>query len=246
MLTQIRQGHLAHQAALASASPTTRPVGGDTPAAPPSSHRVAITASLATLQTAERGAATAYLSLARTSEGVLSLFWASLGCAAASYAVALQTELSPANASPPGERTRLVPPSEVAAMQSMVAQLHAVNYGYELLIGRLGGARRDRATQLLRSHRVLRDQLVEQLIARSESVPPAAPAYDPPVQPSNAAKAAQLVRRMEVGLQPWAGRWVAAATRAADRSLAVEALLSSSRTAAAWGSALPAWPGWLD
>lgn len=252
VLAQIRTGHAAHGLALATATPTAVPTettsasGSASSSATPPAATIQVNRALARLDSAEREAAAAYLSLARSNQGVLGLFWASLGCAADSYVRALGSGTAPAPAPLAGPRTQLDPPSEVAATQAMVTQLHAVIYGYQLVIGRLAGSRREPARARLRAHRVLRDQLVEVLVDRVEDVPAAAPAYRPPVRPSDADRAAELVRWMEVALQPWVGRWVAAAARPRERTLAVDTLLATTRAATAWGSSLPVWPGWPD
>jgi hypothetical protein len=224
------------------------PSGSPTPTAATGSVRVATR--LALLRADELAAATAYLDRARTSSGVESLFWASLGSAATAYAEALTAApgfpTERALGTSPVEPAVLVPPGEVAAMQTLITQLHGVIYGYQLCIGRLDGTRRAEAELRLRHHRALGDRLADALVARSATVPAAAPAYVPPIRPTNAARATALVRRMEVGLQPWAGRWVAASADDPTRRVAVAALASGTRTAARWGSPLPVWPGWSD
>ncbi|MCW2801808.1 MAG: hypothetical protein JWN06_25 [Propionibacteriaceae bacterium] len=247
-LSQIWQGHVAHRAALVSTTPTARPTGNATPTPTVSASAVNADAkrALSSLRAGEQEASKAYLALAASTQGVVCLLWASLGSASAGYELALTSSQPPAPAPAARERTTLVPPSEVQALQSMVAQLHAVVYGYQLVIGRLKGERRVQATASLRRHRVLLDRLVELLTDRAEDVPAAAPAYVPPIRPTDAAKAAELVARMEVALLPWVGQWVAAAAAAPDRGVAVRALLGGTRTAVGWGSALPAWPGWPD
>lgn len=257
ILTQIRRGHVDHRTALTATAPTTRPtgatppIGGEsatapTPSASAPARRMEISKAVSGLRSAEEAASADYLEAADASDGVLCLFWSSLAAASAAYAVALQTNVLPAPEQRPRQRMQLVPPPEVEAMQSMVAQLHAVNYGYQLAIGRLNQAARRQAIEVLQRRRGLRNRLTETLVDQQQSVPAAAPAYVPPVRPTNAATATELIRRIEVALQPWTGRWVAAATRPEVRRLAVRTLLDGSRTSVRWGAALPTWPGWQE
>jgi hypothetical protein len=234
-LVQARNGHRAHLALIAAGTPTASspPLrGGD------------LADQLARLVRDEKAASAAYLAAAGASSGLDCLLLSSLGCAAAGYADGLRSgrrpEIGPADAA----RGDVVPPSEVVAMQDLVAQQHAIIYGYQLAIGRLAGSARERALARLRGHRLLQDTLVDQLTTRSADAPAAAPAYVPPVLPTTADRSVQLLRRMEMALQPWVGRWVAAAADPAARARAGRALMATTRSAVGWGSALPAWPGW--
>ena len=142
---------------------------------------------------------------------------------------------------PPGRgakaRSRML--SEVAAVQEMVRQLHAMVYGYQLAIGKLRvlskTASSGRARALLTS-RVFRDRLIARLRKRSAEVPAAEPAYVPSVVPRNAATAGKLIMRMHTALQPFCGLWLAAAESQADRTQALSALGSEVKIARSWGA----------
>ena len=96
----------------------------------------------------------------------------------------------------------------------MVAQLHALVYGYQLAIGRLpvAGDRHAQAVAELLQHRIRRDRLIAWLARRSAEVPVPEPAYRPSVEVrATAASSARLIRTMLVALQPFAGIWLAGA-----------------------------------
>jgi hypothetical protein len=155
------------------------------------------------------------------------------------------------SANPPGIRPVAAPKpvevlSEVAAVQEMVRQLHAMVYGYQLAIGKLRvlSKTRPRAERELLTSRVFRDRLIAWLRKRSAEVPAAEPAYVPSVVPRNAATAGKLIMRMHTALQPFCGLWLAAAESHADRTQALSALGSEVKIARSWGAPLGAWPGW--
>ena len=135
--------------------------------------------------------------------------------------------------------------TDVAAVQSMVAQLHALVYGYQLAIGRLPVAsdRHAQAVAELLQHRVRRDRLIGWLTRRSADLPVAEPAYRPSVEPRDAASAAKLIRTMLVALQPFGAVWLAAAGDA-ERELAFTTFRTIVDLARAWNAPLPVWPGW--
>jgi hypothetical protein len=168
-----------------------------------------------------------------------------LSVASSSFAAALSS------ANPPGIRPVAAPKpvevlSEVAAVQEMVRQLHAMVYGYQLAIGKLRvlSKTRPRAERELLTSRVFRDRLIAWLRKRSAEVPAAEPAYVPSVVPRNAATAGKLIMRMHTALQPFCGLWLAAAESHADRTQALSALGSEVKIARSWGAPLGAWPGW--
>ena len=103
--------------------------------------------------------------------------------------------------------------SEVAAVQELVRQLHAMVYGYQLAIGKMKllSKPRTRAERELLATRVFRDRLIAWLRKRSAEVPAAEPAYVPSVVPRNAATSGRLIMRMQTALQPFCGLWLAAA-----------------------------------
>jgi hypothetical protein len=200
---------------------------------------------LALLARRESAAAGRYRGVALKSTGRDALLWGSLSVASGSFAAALSL------ANPPGIRPVAVPKpvevlSEVAAVQEMVRQLHAMVYGYQLAIGKLKllSKTRPRAERELLSTRVFRDRLIAWLRKRSAEVPAAEPAYVPSIVPRNAATAGKLIMRMHTALQPFCGLWLAGAESHADRTQALSALGSEVKIARSWGAPLGAWPGW--
>ncbi len=194
----------------------------------------------------EGAAAGRYRSVALKSTGQDALLWGSLSVASGSFAAAI------ALANPPGVRPVAAPKpvevlSEVAAVQEMVRQLHAMVYGYQLAIGKLQAAEQDASSGRARAAiatRVFRDRLIAWLRKRSAEVPAAEPAYVPSVVPRNATTAGKLIMRMHTALQPFCGLWMAAAEGQAERIQALGALGSEVKIARSWGAPLGAWPGW--
>jgi hypothetical protein len=236
LLTFVRNAHTAHARAIANPLPSQAPVklGGRS-----------VGSSLALLARRESAAAGRYRGVAVKSTGQDALLWGSLSVASGSFAATLTL------ANPPGIRPVAAPKpvemlSEVAAVQEMVRQLHAMVYGYQLAIGKLKvlSKTRPRAERELLSTRVFRDRLIAWLRKRSAEVPAAEPAYVPSVVPRNAATAGKLIMRMHTALQPFCGLWLAAAASQADRTHALNALGSEVKIARSWGAPLGAWPGW--
>ena len=236
LLAFVGNTHTAHARAIANPLPSQAPVklGGQS-----------LGSSLALLARREGAAAGRYRSVALKSTGQDALLWGSLSVASGSFAAAI------ALANPPGVRPVAAPKpvemlSEVAAVQEMVRQLHAMVYGYQLAIGKfkLLNKMRPRAERELLSTRVFRDRLIAWLRKRSVEVPAAEPAYVPSVVPRNAATAGKLIMRMHTALQPFCGLWLAAAESQAERIQALGALGSEVKIARSWGAPLGAWPGW--
>jgi hypothetical protein len=236
LLTFVRNAHTAHARAIANPLPSQAPVklGGRS-----------VGSSLALLARRESAAAGRYRGVAVKSTGQDALLWGSLSVASGSFAATLTL------ANPPGIRPVAAPKpvemlSEVAAVQEMVRQLHAMVYGYQLAIGKLKllSKTRPRAERELLSTRVFRDRLIAWLRKRSAEVPAAEPAYVPSVVPRNAATAGKLIMRMHTALQPFCGLWLAGAESHADRTQALSALGSEVKIARSWGAPLGAWPGW--
>jgi Domain of unknown function (DUF4439) len=236
LLAFVRNAHTAHARAIANPLPSQAPVklGGQS-----------VSSSLALVARRESAAAGRYRGIALKSAGREALLWGSLSVASSSFAAALSS------ANPPGIRPVAAPKpvevlSEVAAVQEMVRQLHAMVYGYQLAIGKLKvlSKTRPRAERELLTSRVFRDRLIAWLRKRSAEVPAAEPAYVPSVVPRNAATAGKLIMRMHTALQPFCGLWLAAAESHADRTQALSALGSEVKIARSWGAPLGAWPGW--
>lgn len=180
--------------------------------------------------------------------GYGALLLASMSVAADAYADAVSGGSGSINAPSTGPHTAMPSLSDLAALQSVVRQLHAVIYGYQLALGRLSAftPKGRRALRTLAARRRLRDRLVESLVSRGAVVPAAAGAYVPPVQPTSAGRSATLIRRIEVAFQPYCGVWLASAARVEDRRLALATLAGTVAEARSWGAATGPWPGWRD
>lgn len=236
LLAFLRNAHTAHARAIANPLPSQPPVklAGQS-----------LNSSLATLARRERAAASRHRSAALHAKGSDALLWGSLSIASGSFAAAV------GSANPPGVRPVAAQKpveilSEVAAVQELVRQLHAMVYGYQLAIGKfkLLSKSRSRAEHELLATRIFRDRLIAWLRKRSAEVPAAEPAYVPSVVPRNAATASKLIMRMHIALQPFCGLWLAAAASQTDRAQALRALGSEVKIARSWGAPLGAWPGW--
>ena len=233
LLAAVQAGHLDHANALQGADATN----GSTSAAVPGDQALAV------LVRRERAAARSHAKAALDSSGSAALLWASMSVAASRYAAALGHDGAvPIGSSKRGQLPAL---SVDQAVAELVAQLHALVYGYQLAIGKLPvlGKRHARAvTELLRV-RVLRERLISILTKRSITVPIPQPAYVPSLRVHDAASAEKLIARMQSALLPFCGLFVAAAT-GKDRQLAFDTLAATARIARSWGGPLSAWPGW--
>ncbi len=247
-LTWLGPVHAEHAVALVAPDPGSRPTtaAASPPAgAAPSVARLSLAASLALLAKEEAAQATRLRRTAVTLSGSAALVYGAIAVAGAGHAGALPDG---AAVVPLGPHRPLAVVSDVVAQQQLVEQLHAVVYGYQLAIGRLGavGKTRDRAVADLRDHRVLLARLSDRLVTRGAEVPPGEAAYTPSVTVRDAASAQTLLRRVETALLPFCGLWLAAAATGADRTEALSALAATARTARSWGAPLRAWPGLSD
>jgi Domain of unknown function (DUF4439) len=236
LLTFLRNAHTAHARAIVNPLPSQTPLklGGQS-----------LNSSLALLARRETAAAGRYRQAALQATGSDALLWGSLSLSAASFAAALDS------ANPPGTRrvtnrkqVDILP--EIAAVQELVRQLHAMVYGYQLAIGKMKvlSKQRPKAEGELLEQRIFRDQLIAWLRKHSADVPAAEPAYVPSVTPRNPATAGKLIMQMQTAVQPFCGLWLAAAAGRADRQQALSALAAAIKTARSWGAPLAAWPGW--
>ncbi|GAB3764146.1 ferritin-like domain-containing protein [Microlunatus parietis] len=252
ILTAAAGGHQLHLAALAAPEPTGRPTSGGSPRPTPKPTKAALPADLKEFAAAEAAAAGAHAERAVTAESVTALFWASLAAAADGYGQAVRQQggstkgAGPAKAPKPGPHRPVEPVEPEQARRAMVDQLHAVTYGYQMAIGHLAEDRFERAATALREHRGLRDRLIADLVEASADVPPAAPAYDVPVRPTDPASATKLIMTMETALLPFCGQWVAAAESGEERELAVATLRATTVSAVGWGGPLLSWPGYVE
>ena len=179
MLAAIRDAHLAHVAALRSPEPTSRPAptAGTKPRANPSLERLSLATALPALIKAEKAAAAASGRAALAANGFVALLYGSISVAASRYAAALAGKSTVPFAKPAAPRG-LPALSEVQAVQDLIAQLHALIYGYQLAIGKLPvlSKRHQRAVAELLEQRMLRDRLITILTKRRAAVPVAKPA----------------------------------------------------------------------
>lgn len=252
ILTAAAAGHQLHLAALGAPEPAGRPTSGGTPRPTPKPTEASLPGGLKELAEAEAEAAGQYAERAVDAESVTALFWASLAAAADGYGQAVRQQGDSTKGSGPARAPKPVPHRPVEpvdpeqARRAMVEQLHAIAYGYQTAIGHLAEKDFERAATALRGHRSLRDRLIAELVEESADVPPAAPAYDVPVQPTDAASAAKLIMTLDTALLPFCGQWVAAADSAEDRELAVATLRSTTVAAVGWGGPLLSWPGFVE
>jgi hypothetical protein len=246
MLSAIRDAHLAHVAALRSPEPTSRPTptAGTKPRANPSLERLSLATALPALIKAEKAAAAASRRAALGANGFVALLYGSMSVAATRYAAALAGSDAVPFAKPAAPRG-LPTLTEAQAVQDLIAQLHALIYGYQLAIGKIPvlSKRHQRAVAELHQQRMLRDRLITILTKRRAAVPVAKPAYVPAVRVHDAVSAARSIKLMRSALLPYCGLFLAAASRA-DRGFAFDTLNGSAGTANAWGAALTVWPGW--
>ena len=249
LLTFLRDAHADHAVALAGDDLTTRPTtAAPSPSAgPPDLAKVGLGTSLARLARHESAQARAQRRAATAGTGLTALLAGSLAVAADSYATALEAKQPP---SVSGKKARKPAAllSDLAATQQLVAQLHAVVFGYQLAIGKLkytSGARKRAVSELAATRRLL-DTQIAFLLRRKAEVPPAEPAYAPTSAVRSPGDASKLVRGMRTRLEPYAGLTLAAAGDGKARSAAFTLLRSTSRTARGWGAPLQAWPGWPD
>jgi len=249
LVTFLRDAHADHAVALAGDDPGSRP----TTAAPaphataPSLAGLSLKDSLKRLARQEASRAAAHRRTAASATGLAALLAGSLAVAADSYAGALGASDTPA-VSPEKARRPAALLTDVAASQQLVAQLHAVVFGYQLAIGKLrySSSARRRAVSELAAARGLMDTQVAFLLGHKADVPAAEPAYAPAFDVRSAGDAKRLVRTMQARLEPFVGLTLAAAGTSGARHQALTLLTSTSRTARSWGAPLQAWPGWPD
>ena len=249
LLTFLRDAHADHALALAGDDPASRPTtAAPSPSATaPSMTKVSLRTSLGRLARHEADQASAQRRAAAGATGLTALLSGSLAVAAESYAAALGAKSTPTVSALKTHRPAALL-SDVEATQQLVAQLHAVVYGYQLAIGKLASsssARRRALSELTATRRAL-DTHVAFLLGRKADVPAAEPAYAPSFDVRSPGDARRLVRGMQTRLQPYAGLVLAAASTPKARTAALATLRTTNRTARSWGAPLQAWPGWGD
>jgi hypothetical protein len=133
--------------------------------------------------------------------------------------------------------------TENEALQAALAGEHAALYGVGVAGGKLSGARFARATAAFEEHRKRRDQLADLLVDAGETPVAAEPAYDLPQPVTNAATATALVLLIERRLSVVYADLVESAEKDTVRTMAVQALIATSRAQLSWGGAPQAFPG---
>jgi hypothetical protein len=236
LVTFLRNAHTAHAHAIATPLPSQAAVklAGQS-----------LNSSLALLARRETTAVSRYRHAALQTKGSDALLWGSLAIASGNFVAAINSG-KPGAIGAVANRKPVEVLSEVAAVQELVRQLHAIVYGYQLALGKMQvlSSTRSKAERELLAERIFRDRLIAWLRKRSAEVPAAEPAYVPSVVPHSPATAGRLIMRMQAALQPFCGLWLAAAASQADRQQALTALGSAVKTARSWGAPLSAWPGW--
>lgn len=274
LLTKITDAHRAHAAVLErtdpvqlpdptpSPAPTSTAPATETPAgtasAEPSASGSAAPPPIGDnpkqafdgLREMEHRAARSYRVLAREPEGPqdqlrrLAQLWGSLATAAASYREACRRRENSGSELLGTRRLTAQLPDETTAVQDVVAQTHAIIYGYQTAIAALSERTEERARGQLTDARVLRDRLSAWLVEHDSDVPVADPGYDLPVKPTGPGKASRLISTMERRLLPYLGQWLATAEDEQDRKDAVSTMINTARTDVIWSGRITVWPGW--
>jgi hypothetical protein len=228
------RAHQAHAAALDPSAPPPKPA---------TVTQLTLRESLSRLADRQVAAAASHRSASLAVRGLAAARFGAVAAAASLYARAI-TRGEPVPTVRPVTPNDIPLPTDVEAVQSLVEQLHALVYGYQLAIGRLPVAsdRHDQAVAELLQHRVQRDRLISWLTRRSAEVPVPEAAYRPSVEPRDAASSARLIRTMLVAMQPFGAIWLAAAGDA-DRAGALTTFSTIVDLARAWNAPLPVWPG---
>jgi Domain of unknown function (DUF4439) len=234
LLNFLVRAHRSHAAAFDADAPIPRP---------PKIDNLALPQSLIRLARNETAAATRHQASALAARGRNAVRFGGAAIAATLYARAITGGHSVPLANPTTP-TEIPLQTDVEAVQSLVGQLHAVVYGYQLAIGQLKvlSDRHDQAVAELLVIRVRRERLISWLLRRSAKVPVPEPAYRPSVEPRNPATSAKLIRSMLVALQPYCAIWLAAAGNA-DRESAFTTFATVADLARGWDAPLPIWPG---
>ncbi len=235
LLAFVGQAHRTHAAALDGSvgAPRAADVSRLTPQQ-----------SLARLARDETAAAGQHRAAALAVSGDDTLRFGAVAAAADLYAGVVTADRRVPTTAGPRTPPVLTRSTDTAAVQSLVAQLHALVYGYQLAIGRMpvSGDRDDQAVDELRQHRIRRDRMIGWLRRRDAEVPVPEPAYRPSVEVRDGPTGIRLVRTMLVALQPFAGIWLASAADP-ERAWALTFFRTTVGLAHGWGAPLPVWPG---
>lgn len=131
----------------------------------------------------------------------------------------------------------------VTALQAVLAGEHAVVWAYGVLGPRLDDAQEAAARAALIAHGLARDAL-RALLVNAGAVPLASePAYDLPVRPVDAPRAARLAALVEERLAATYADLVAATIEPRVRRVGVQGLVLAARRTASWRGSAPTFPG---
>ena len=187
-----------------------------------------------------------HLDRSASADGSVALLWACLAAAAAQGSVL--TRRSSAVAAPPDEPEH--PPyramTPTAAAQALLAQLHAIVFGYQVALTPLSGDTAEPHRARLAELRQHRDVVATVLRDLDAEVPAAEPEYDTGGRITTDKAAVALVARMEHALLPHLGNWVAATEDGGHRRTAAGWLGSATADAVRAGATTSWWPGWPD
>ncbi|WP_030686036.1 ferritin-like domain-containing protein [Streptomyces sp. NRRL B-1347] len=131
---------------------------------------------------------------------------------------------------------------ELAAVQAALRAEHAAVYGYGVVGGRIGDARRAEARTAYDAHRARRDELRRAVRELDGAPEPSAAAYALPFPVPDAAAAVRLAAALEERLAGVYADLVRAA-EGARRAAAAEALREAAVRAARWRGGSVAFPG---
>ncbi|MGW0611895.1 ferritin-like domain-containing protein [Streptomyces sp. NPDC002788] len=131
---------------------------------------------------------------------------------------------------------------ELRALQAALAAEHAAVYGYGVVGGRIGEARRVEARTAYDAHRARRDALVREVRDAGGKPVAAAAGYALPFQVPDAAAAARLATELEDRVAGVYSDLVRAAS-GERRALAAEALREAAVRAVRWRGESVAFPG---
>lgn len=102
--------------------------------------------------------------------------------------------------SSPSSATATAASTEAPELRTLIEAENAAVYGYGVIGAHLTGSPRARALVALSAHRQLRDAWINEATASEQEIPPAAIAYDLPIEVRDAASAEQLAVQIETRL----------------------------------------------
>ncbi|MGW3171508.1 ferritin-like domain-containing protein [Streptomyces sp. NPDC001153] len=133
-------------------------------------------------------------------------------------------------------------PAELSALQAALAAEHAAVYGYGVVGGRIGAARRTEARAAYDAHRARRDALIREVRDLGGEPVAANAGYALPFPVADAPAAVRLAARLEERVAGVYADLVRAAT-GARRGAAAAALREAAVRAVRWSGESVAFPG---